>query len=115
MSLPDPIVIATIQKNRRESVRVALSEYKGTNLVDLRVFAPKAGEEGATVPTPKGLSCNVIMLPALCRALNDAPPRLSGSGSSIRKGAPHDGARDPSPDLEVRPGPAQAGSQAGRE
>ena len=68
MSLPDPV--ATIQKNRRETVRVSLSEFKGTDLVDLRVFAPKpGGVEGEVVPTPKGLALSIAKLPELRAAL----------------------------------------------
>ena len=32
-------VVATVEKNRREEIRVALTEYEGRDLCDVRVFA----------------------------------------------------------------------------
>ena len=39
-------VVATVEKNRREEIRIALREYEGRDLCDVRVFAePYAGDE----------------------------------------------------------------------
>lgn len=64
-------VIATIDKNQREEIRVALSAFKGVELVDLRVFADSANAP-ERIATKKGLACRVGMLPALIVALQDA-------------------------------------------
>ena len=65
---PDPV--ATIQKNKREVVHVSLSEFKGTDLIDMRVHVPKPnGAEGEVIPTGKGLALAIGKLPALREAL----------------------------------------------
>ena len=46
-------VIATVPKNQRERVQVALTRYHDHDLVDLRVFADNGFE---WVPTPIGAS-----------------------------------------------------------
>jgi hypothetical protein len=63
------VTIARFTKNKREAVVVALSEYKGVNLIDMRVFA--ATDEGDK-PTPKGLALDIQRLPDLRAALERA-------------------------------------------
>jgi transcriptional coactivator p15 (PC4) len=65
-------VIATIPKNSREWVRVALDEYRGVNLIDIRVLVELNPETGLPIPTKKGVSLKVEKLPELIAALNDA-------------------------------------------
>lgn len=60
-------VFATIPKNSREHIRVGLSDYKGHRLAFLRVWADKA--DGTSVPTPKGLTVAIALLPAVIDAL----------------------------------------------
>ena len=51
-------LVASFQKNKFEEVRVQIKEFKGYDLVDLRVYTTlKDGEE--KIPTGKGLSINV--------------------------------------------------------
>jgi len=68
----EPTVIATLPKNRRETIRVALEAYRGIELVDVRVMAALDDDTGLTVPTKKGISLRVEQLPALIEALQDA-------------------------------------------
>ena len=63
---PLPVVVGRLTKNRREAVVVALKEFEGVRLIDLRVYA--ATPEGDK-PTPKGLALDVRRLPALREAL----------------------------------------------
>lgn len=64
---PAPVPIATIRKNSREEVRVAIATYHGTRFADVRVYAEnKAGER---VPTPKGVALRLDSLEALIEAL----------------------------------------------
>jgi Transcriptional Coactivator p15 (PC4) len=58
-----PAVIATIAKNARESVRVALDEYRGVRLIDIRVIVPLDGQTGVLVPTKKGIALKIELLP----------------------------------------------------
>ena len=63
--------IATFAKNSRDQVRVSICEYQGFDLVDLRVWTtPDNG--GDPVPTKKGVSIRVTMLPELIAALKEA-------------------------------------------
>ncbi len=72
-------VVATIAKNKREKVRVALTKYEGHNLCDVRVFAePYAGDEW--VATKKGISLGVAKLPDLIAALQRAEAVARANG-----------------------------------
>ena len=64
-------VIADLEKNASERVRVTLTEYNGRALCDVRVYTEykTTGEIG---PTKKGISFRVEMLPALIAALTEA-------------------------------------------
>jgi len=68
---PDPASLAVIPKNQKESVHVALSTFKGRNLIDLRVYATW-GDDPSPRPTRNGVSLNVDRLPDLIRALQEA-------------------------------------------
>jgi hypothetical protein len=63
--------IASFQKNKRETLVVELSKYKGHNLVSLRVWVEKSDGSGAT-PTTKGVTFNVSLLPVIRKAFEDA-------------------------------------------
>jgi hypothetical protein len=65
-------VVATIPKNSREWVRVALDNYRGVELIDVRVLVELNQETGLPVPTKKGVSLKVEKLPLLINALQDA-------------------------------------------
>ncbi len=66
------LIVATFPKNQRETVRVALDQYQGHNLIDVRVMVPLAAHAAALTVTAKGISMNVALLPELRRALDDA-------------------------------------------
>ena len=60
-------VIAAIPKNSREQLRVGSGDFKGHQLFSVRVWADKG--DGTSVPTPKGITCAVILLPSIIEAL----------------------------------------------
>lgn len=61
-------LIASFQKNKFEEVRVQIKEFKGYDLVDIRVYtAVKEGED--KIPTGKGISVNVSHFAELKKAL----------------------------------------------
>jgi len=63
--------IAKIEKNAQEEIIVQLTEFKGYDLVDLRVWAKAlTGETGK--PTKKGLTIKPGLLPELIEALRKA-------------------------------------------
>lgn len=64
-------LISTFSKNKFEEVRVQIKEFKGYDLLDLRVYTTlKEGEE--KIPTGKGLSINVTHFNELKRAILEA-------------------------------------------
>lgn len=75
-----PVVIASLEKNRRERVRVALDEYEGVKLIDLRVTVEMTATSGVQTPTKKGLSLRVEMLPELVGALQAAEAKAREMG-----------------------------------
>jgi hypothetical protein len=78
--LAEPVEIAKFWKNRhrRESVHVALSEYEGHPLINVRVYA--TGADGIDRPTVKGIAMGIRKLPELARALVKAEARARELG-----------------------------------
>ncbi len=64
--------IAVIKKNAIEEVRVALSEYRGHELVSVRIWANYRSADSEKRPTKKGVALRVDQLPELIAALNEA-------------------------------------------
>jgi len=63
-------VIADIQKNTREILRVELDEFGGRQIISARTWYRDS--IGALRPTPKGLSVDVRLLRELRAALTEA-------------------------------------------
>ena len=68
--------ITSIEKNAAEEIRVALTEFKDHQLVDLRVYATN-GASGEQVPTKKGLTVKPALLTSLIEALRAAEAELA--------------------------------------
>ena len=62
--------VSTFKKNKFQEVRVGVREFKGNDLVDIRTWTMTQGSE-EMVPTAKGVSINVHLLPELKSALNE--------------------------------------------
>lgn len=62
--------VATFKKNKFQEVRVGVREYKGNDLVDIRTWTLTQGTE-EMVPTAKGVSININLLPELRKALDN--------------------------------------------
>ncbi len=67
-------VISRFRKNASEEIRVAIREYHGRRLVDVRVFAGARGQE--TVPTKKGVSIPIEVFSEFKNAIDDAEELL---------------------------------------
>jgi transcriptional coactivator p15 (PC4) len=67
-----PVIIAVIAKNSRETVRIALDQYHGADLVDIRVTVELNAETKVPIPTKKGISLRIEQLPELIAALQAA-------------------------------------------
>ena len=61
-------LIASFEKNSLEEVRISLTEFKGKQLIDLRVYyQPENGEEKR--PTKKGITISPEKFPELKKAI----------------------------------------------
>lgn len=63
--------ISVFQKNKFQEIRVGIREFKGNDLVDIRTWTMTQGSN-EMVPTAKGVTINVHLLPELKRALDEA-------------------------------------------
>jgi len=60
--------VATFNKNKFEEIRIGVKEYKGFDLIDLRVWVDSK-DAGGKVPTAKGLSLNVELFNEFKKAI----------------------------------------------
>ena len=67
--------VAVFQKNKFQEVRVGIREYKGNDLIDIRTWTLTQGTDDM-VPTAKGVSINIHLLPELRKALDKAEETL---------------------------------------
>lgn len=75
------VVVASLRKNARERIRVALDSFKGTDLCDIRVTVELSGGSGVWVPTGKGVAFNRDLLREVIEALQEAERvHLAGEG-----------------------------------
>lgn len=67
----DHVVVAEIERNKLEKIRITRGSYKETQYLDIRLFFldPKDGE---LRPTKKGLTLPVKLLPELIKGLQQA-------------------------------------------
>ncbi len=63
-------VVATVQKNKREEIRIGLDEYMGHNVCNMRIFF--TGKDGDVSPTKKGLTIAADKLPQFIEACQKA-------------------------------------------
>ena len=66
--------IAKINKNALELVVIRLSEFKGCDLIDIRIWMKPEDprEEAELKPTKKGVSLGIDAIPELIQALQKA-------------------------------------------
>ena len=62
--------VATFQKNKFQEVRIGIREFKGNDLVDIRTWTMTQGSN-EMVPTAKGVTINVHLLPELQKCLEE--------------------------------------------
>ncbi len=76
--MSNPHLIASIDKNCREELRVELTEFKGHQLIQLRVWA-KNGDANS-IPTKSGFGLRVSFIPTLRAVLADAEAKARALG-----------------------------------
>jgi Transcriptional Coactivator p15 (PC4) len=72
--------IAVIRKNATEEIRIELSEFRGHDLVNLRIWADPRDGGAERVPTKAGVCCRVALLPELIEALRQAEAEARRAG-----------------------------------
>lgn len=73
-------VLAELEKNMSEVLRVSLGEYNGRQVVDLRCWTRPDGK-----PTKKGVTFGVGLLPQVISALLEAEKVLAGEGNEASR------------------------------
>jgi hypothetical protein len=63
--------VAVFPKNKFQEVRVGIREFKSNDLIDIRIWTNAQGAD-QMVPTAKGVTINIHLLPQLLKALQDA-------------------------------------------
>lgn len=63
------ISVATIiEKNKREQIRIEVNEFRGQDLVDIRIYYQDQ-DSGEWKPSKKGIAFRVELLPEVIEAL----------------------------------------------
>ncbi|MBI4309881.1 MAG: transcriptional coactivator p15/PC4 family protein [Candidatus Omnitrophica bacterium] len=62
--------VAVFQKNKFQEVRIGVREFKGNDLVDIRIWTQTQGSV-EMVATAKGVAINVTLLPKLLKHLHE--------------------------------------------
>ena len=70
--------VSVFPKNKFQEVRVGIREFKGNDLIDIRIWTNAQGVN-QMVPTAKGVTVNVHLLPQLIKSLHDAEKILKES------------------------------------
>ena len=63
--------VSVFPKNKFQEIRVGIREFKSNDLIDIRTWTMTQGAD-QMVPTAKGVTINVHLLPQLLKALQDA-------------------------------------------
>lgn len=74
----DEVLIATIEKNRTDEIRVMLRTWKDRWQVDVRIYFPD--KDGKMTPSKSGVSLSVEKLEELAEAINAALDRAREQG-----------------------------------
>ncbi len=70
------MLIAEIEKNSTELIRVIITEYKGHKFIDCRVYYKD--DQGEWKPTRKGISLNAETIDEVAEAIKNAKHHLVG-------------------------------------
>jgi len=78
MIMSNEQVISEFRKNAKEEVRVSLSNYRGHDLIDIRVFYHSGNIDGDLLPTKKGITMSTKHIPDLKKAIDRVHQQLNG-------------------------------------
>ena len=63
---------AVLRKNMTEEIRIELSEFRGHDLINIRVWTDPRDGGAERIPTKAGIACRIALLPELIAALQQA-------------------------------------------
>src|SRR5438046_188932 len=64
--------MSVIRKNAAEEIRIELSEFRGHDLINIRVWTDPRDGGAERIPTKAGIACRVTLLPEIITALQQA-------------------------------------------
>ena len=70
--------VTVFKKNKFQEIRVGIREFKGNDLIDIRTWTMTQGSE-EMVPTAKGVSLNINLLPDLKKSIEEVERVLKES------------------------------------
>lgn len=70
------MLIAELEKNQKEKIRIEITEYRGHKFCDVRVYFED--EQGTWRPTKKGIALNDECIDPVIEALQRASKALEG-------------------------------------
>ena len=76
--------VSVFPKNKFQEVRVGIREFKGNDLVDIRIWTIAQGVD-QMVPTAKGVTINISLLPQLLKALHEAEALIKTNFTAASK------------------------------
>ena len=85
--MSDIELLARIQKNALEELRVGIVEWQGSQYIDVRIWIQKEpgdGFEAGAVPTKRGIRIHEELLPELLKALQEVAEFCSESPQERR-------------------------------
>lgn len=75
------VPIGTVQKNAREEIRISLTEFKGSQFADVRVYSGFVGTaDDVRGPTKAGIAISFNHLPDLVKLLQAAEAKAREMG-----------------------------------
>lgn len=80
-------IIKDIQRNNNEIIRIEISEFKGNELINLRIWYQSIDENGAVVykPTQKGVALNISKYEELKEAVNKVEEYINDKKAGLIK------------------------------
>lgn len=71
-------IVAHVEKNSREAVRVTLSQYRGQPVFSVRTWYRDT--HGELRPSPKGITLRIALLPAVAEGIAKALDQIRAAG-----------------------------------
>jgi hypothetical protein len=71
---------AVLRKNTAEEIRIELSEFRGHDLINIRVWTDPRDGGAERIPTKAGIACRVALLPEIIDALQQAEAQARARG-----------------------------------